>query len=123
MSLEGKVAIITGASKGIGKAIAQRLAADGASVVINYLSDAAAADQLVADIGSDRAVAVRADVSLVADIEKLVDAAVTKFGRVDICIPNAGRMLMRDVENTSEADFAAMFDLNVKGPYFLAQVS
>lgn len=88
MSLTGKVAIITGASKGIGRATAERLAADGASVVINYLSDSKAADELVAQIGADRALAVQADASKIPDLEKLVDAAVAKFGHIDIVMPN-----------------------------------
>jgi 3-oxoacyl-[acyl-carrier protein] reductase len=88
MSLTGKVFLITGASKGIGRATAERVAADGASVVINYLSDSKAADEVVSKIGTDRALAVQADVSQLADIEKLVAAAVDKFGKIDVVIPN-----------------------------------
>jgi 3-oxoacyl-[acyl-carrier protein] reductase len=88
MSLSGKVILITGASRGIGRATAERVAAEGASVVVNYLSDSKAADEVVAQIGSDRALAVQADVSKISDIEKLVDAAVAKFGKIDVVIPN-----------------------------------
>jgi 3-oxoacyl-[acyl-carrier protein] reductase len=122
MSLVGKVALITGGSKGIGKACVERLARDGASVVINYNSDADSANALVSSIGADRAIAVQADVSSLADVDRLIDEAVKKFGHVDLLMANAGMMLMRNVENTSEDDFDQCFNLNVKSPYFMAQV-
>lgn len=123
MSLAGKVIIVTGGSKGIGRAISHRLAQDGASVVVNFSRDASAADEVVTAIGgSDRALAVQADVGSVAGVEKLVAATVERFGRVDVVIPNAGIMPMRTVGNTTEEDFDRAFALNVKGPYFLAQV-
>ncbi|KAL4777217.1 hypothetical protein BDW60DRAFT_172381 [Aspergillus nidulans var. acristatus] len=121
MSLAGKVALITGASKGIGKATAQRLASEGANLVINYNSDAASAQALVEEIGQDRALAVQADASKLADIDRLVDAAVAKFGKIDILIPNAGILPMRDLEHTTEEDFDFTYNLMVKGPYFLTQ--
>ncbi|KAL3431741.1 hypothetical protein BDV09DRAFT_175684 [Aspergillus tetrazonus] len=121
MSLAGKVALVTGASKGIGKATAQRLASEGASLVINYNTDAASAQALVDEIGQDRALAVQADASKLADIDRLVDAAVAKFGKIDILIPNAGILPMRDLEHTTEEDFDFTYNLMVKGPYFLAQ--
>ncbi|KAF6843695.1 short-chain dehydrogenase [Colletotrichum musicola] len=121
MSLQDKVILITGGSKGIGKAIALSAAAKGAKVIINYSSDAAAADEVVSQIGSDRAVAVRADNSKTPELQALVDAAVAKFGRIDVLIPNAAIMHMRTVENTTEEDFDAMYNTNVKGPYFLVQ--
>lgn len=122
MSLSGKVIIVTGGSKGIGRAICQRLAQDGASVVVNFSRDASAADEVVRAIGPDRALAVQADVGSVAGVEKLVAAAVERFGRVDVVVPNAGIMPMRATQNTTEEDFDRTFALNVKGPYFLAQV-
>ncbi|KAK4167161.1 hypothetical protein QBC43DRAFT_312275 [Cladorrhinum sp. PSN259] len=121
MSLSGKVFLITGASKGIGRATALRVAADGASVVINYLSDSKAADAVVSTIGPDRALAVQADVSKIPDIEKLVAAAVQKFGKIDVVVPNAGVMGMASLEHVSEEFFDRHFDLNVKGALFLVQ--
>ncbi|POR37515.1 Tetrahydroxynaphthalene reductase [Tolypocladium paradoxum] len=121
MSLSGKVILVTGGSNGIGKACVERLAQDGASVVVNYNRDAASADAIVASIGADRALAVQADVSTLEGVGRLVDAAVAKFGKLDAVMANAGMMQMRNVENTSEEDFDQSFNLNVKGPYFLAQ--
>jgi 3-oxoacyl-[acyl-carrier protein] reductase len=121
MSLSGKVVVVTGASRGIGAAIAQRLANDGASVVINYASNSSAADKLVETISKDKAIAVQADVSTVAGVEKLVTCTVEKFSKIDAIIPNAGIMYMRTIENTTEEDFDKMFATNVKGPYFLVQ--
>lgn len=121
MSLQDKVILITGASNGIGKACAERLHKEGARIVINYRNDAAAANALVETFGPDRAIAVQADAGNTDDLDRLVSAAVAKFGRIDTVVANAGLMLMRDVEDTTEDDFAKSFDLNVKGPYFLAQ--
>ena len=123
MSLSGKVVLITGSSKGIGKATVLRFANEGANVIINYLSDEAAANSIVAQIGPDRALAVQADASNLSDLDRLVDSAVAKFGKIDILIPNAGILPMRDLESTTEADFDTSYNLMVKGPYFLAQVS
>jgi 3-oxoacyl-[acyl-carrier protein] reductase len=121
MSLQDKVVLITGASNGIGKACAQRLYQEGARIVINYRNDAESANALVKSFGADRAIAVQADAANVDDIDRLVKAAVDTFGHIDTVVANAGLMLMRDVEDTTEDDFAQSFDLNVKGPYFLAQ--
>ncbi|KAI4172917.1 MAG: hypothetical protein LQ343_003325, partial [Gyalolechia ehrenbergii] len=120
-SLAGKIALITGGSKGIGKATALRLVKDGASVVINYASDAAPADELVRVIGSDRALAVQANAATIAGIDKMVKQTVDKFGKIDILIPNAGIMFMKDLEHTTEEDFDTTMALNVKGPFFLCQ--
>lgn len=98
------------------------LARAGASVVINYASDAGAADELVSHIGHNRAIALQADAGNVREIERMVERTVTKFGKIDIVIANAGMLLMKDLENTSEEDFDAIVALNVKGPYFLVQV-
>ena len=122
MSFAGKVALITGASKGIGKATALSLAKGGASVVVNFCSDSKSADELVQTIGKDKALAVQADVSKVPEIEKLVKHTVEKFKKIDILIPCAGMLPMSPLEGTSEELFDKIFALNVKGPYFLAQV-
>ncbi len=123
MALAGRVIIITGGSNGIGKACVERLGRDGASVVINYYSDDAGANALVSSIGADRALAIQADASTMAGITKIIDETVKKFGHIDVVMANAAMMMMRNVENTTEEDFDKMFHLNVKGPYFLAQVT
>lgn len=120
-SLTGKVALITGASKGIGRAVALRLAQEGASIVINYSRDAAPAEELVKQIGADRALAVQADAGAVPEIEKLVQAAVAKFGKLDVVVANAGIMPLQPLAATTEDTFDRCYALNVKGPYFLAQ--
>src|SRR5262249_12183466 len=90
--LNGKVAVVTGASKGIGAAIAQELANEGAVVIVNYASSGDQAEAVVAKIkaGGGKGKAVRADVSKPAEAQKLIDAAVSEFGRVDILVNNAG---------------------------------
>lgn len=123
MSLQDKVVVVTGGSKGIGRAIVIGAAAQGAKVVVNYSSDSSAADEVVRTIGSERAFAVRADNSKTTELQTLVDSTIDKFGRIDVLIPNAAVMHMRTVENTSEEDFDVMFNTNVKGPYFLVQVN
>ncbi|ETS84522.1 hypothetical protein PFICI_02547 [Pestalotiopsis fici W106-1] len=121
MSLQDKVVLITGASKGIGRAIAQKAASQGAKVVINYSRDSTPADALVKEIGADRALAVQADVSKLPEIEKLVEAAVARFGRIDVLVPNAGIMPLQPLAAVTEDIYTRVFDLNVKGPLFLAQ--
>lgn len=123
MALTGAVVLITGGSKGIGRATALRLARDGAQLVINYLSDSNAAEELVQQIGRDRAMAFKADATKISEIVKLVNATVERFGKIDIVIPSATLIPTRDLERTSEEDFDLTFTLNVKGPYFLVQVS
>ena len=121
-TLTNKVALITGGSKGIGRATALTLAAAGAKVVINYSSDSSSADSLVAEIGSSSALAIKANAGNVADIESMVKQTVDRFGKIDILIPNAAALQMKDIEQTTEEDFDMMFGLNVKGPLFLVQV-
>ena len=90
MSLQGRVALITGGTKGIGRAVALKLVSEGASVVVNYGRDSATAETLVKQIGADRALSVQGDAASISDIENMVKATVKKFGKIDILIPNAG---------------------------------
>lgn len=92
------------------------------SVAINYSSDASAADKLVEAIGSNHAVAIKADAGSIPEIERMVAETVQKFGKIDVLVPNAGILPMKDLEHTTEADFDRTMHLNVKGPYFLVQV-
>lgn len=123
MTLSGQVVVVAGASKGIGRAIVLRAAAAGASVVINYMSDVKGANSLVAQVGSDRAFAVRADISKIAEIDELIKATVARFGRIDVLIPNAAYVPSSDLRNVTEEEFELAFAVNVKGPCFLAKVS
>ena len=115
--LEGKVAVVTGASKGIGASIAKHLAESGAAVVVNYASSKEGADRVVAEIESHggRAVAVRADVAKAADVERLFSEARTTFGRLDIVVNSAGVYEFLPIEQVTEAHFHRQFDLNVLG--------
>ena len=123
VSLSGKVAIVTGASNGIGRAIAERLAEDGAIVVVNYNQSDEKVKQAVTDIQAKggKAVAVQADMSQVADARRLVIETVKQFGRLDILVNNAGRFMPRPLMETTEADFDQIIVLNAKGPYFAMQ--
>ncbi|KAK5169334.1 uncharacterized protein LTR77_005309 [Saxophila tyrrhenica] len=120
-NLAGKIALVTGGSKGIGRATCLALAKAGASVVVNYSSDAGSADAVVKEIGQERALAVKADAGSVEGAEQMVKSTLDRFGKLDILIANAGILPMKDIENTTEADFDAAYRLNVKGPYFLVQ--
>ncbi|RWQ49337.1 glucose 1-dehydrogenase [Mesorhizobium sp.] len=115
--LNGKVAIVTGASKGIGAGIAKGLAAAGAAVVVNYASSREGADRVVAEIkdAGGRAVAVHGDVSHVADVRRLFEAAKSSFGAVDILVNNAGVFAFEPLEAVTEAEFHREFDTNVLG--------
>ena len=115
--LTGKVAVVTGASKGIGAAIAVSLAAEGASVVVNYASSKAGADKVVAAITSagGKAIAVQADVSKSADISRLFSETKKAFGKVDVLVNNAGVYEFGSLENVTEEHFHKQFNLNVLG--------
>ena len=115
--LKGKVAVVTGASKGIGASIAKSLAEAGAAVVVNYSSSREGADRVVAEIKNKggKAVAVQADVARVADVERLFKETMRAFGRVDILVNNAGVYKFAPLEAVTEAEFHRIFDTNVLG--------
>jgi 3-oxoacyl-[acyl-carrier protein] reductase len=115
--LAGKVAVVTGASKGIGAEIARQLAAAGAAVVVNYSSSKAGADKVVADITGKggKAVAVGANLSEPADIAKLFDETIKAFDRVDILVNNAGVYEFAPIEEVTPEHFHKQFNLNVLG--------
>ncbi len=115
--LTGKVAVVTGASKGIGAAIAKSLAAEGASVVVNYASSKAGADKVVDEIfkAGGKALAVQADVAKQADIIRLFTETKTAFGQLDILVNNAGIYEMLPLEAITPEHFHKQFDLNVLG--------
>src|SRR5207248_1607729 len=115
--LAGKVAIVTGASKGIGASIAKHLAAEGASVVVNYASSQAGADRVVAEITREggKAVSDQADVSKQADINRLFEATNQAFGKLDILVNNAGIYEFLPIEKVTAEHFHKMFNLNVLG--------
>jgi 3-oxoacyl-[acyl-carrier protein] reductase len=121
--LEGKVAVVTGASKGIGAAIAKRLADEGASVVVNYASSKEGADRVVAEIAAQggNAVAVQADVAKKADIQHLFDETMKTFGRLDVLVNNAGIYEFAPLEEVTAEHFHKMFDLNVLGLLYASQ--
>jgi len=115
--LNGKVAVVTGASKGIGAEIGKALAAQGAAVVVNYSSSKSAADRVVADIqgAGGKAVAIQADVSRAADIPRLFAETKRSFGRLDILVNNAGIYEFSPLESVTPEFFRKQFDLNVLG--------
>lgn len=122
-SLKGKVAIITGASRGIGRVIAEQLSDLGAKVVINYSSSPEKAAEVVEVItkkGGD-AIAVHADLGKIHDIEKMFTTTLAEFGKVDILINNAALIITNLLAEVTEADFDKQFAVNVKGTYFACQ--
>ena len=122
-NLNGKVALITGASKGIGAEIASTLAKAGAKVIINFSGNQAAADKTVASIEAAGAVAfaIKADVSKKAEVANLFDSAIAKFGKVDILVNNAGVMLNGFIKDLSDEYFEKQVDINFKGVYYTLQ--
>jgi 3-oxoacyl-[acyl-carrier protein] reductase len=123
--LEGKVAVVTGASKGIGASIAKHLAAEGASVVVNYASSKEGADKVVAEITGKggKAIAVQGDVAKQADIDKLFSETKKKYGRLDILVNNAGVYEFAPLEALTETQFHKIFNLNVLGLLLTTQTA
>jgi len=119
MRFEGKVAIVTGGARGIGRAIALRLAREGASVVVNYLSNQAAADKVVSQIqaAGGQAIAAQCDVSNVVQAQALVDRAREEFGRVDVLVNNAGTTRDTLIMRMTEEDWDLVIDTNLKGAF------
>ncbi|EKM55072.1 uncharacterized protein PHACADRAFT_95787 [Phanerochaete carnosa HHB-10118-sp] len=126
LPLSGKVAIVTGSSRGIGAAIARRLATDGAHVVVNYNGSEAAAGQVVADINNEahgRAVAIQADLSSVEEGVRLVEDTVKSLGRLDILVHNAAFKTTGELDAVGTADFDTQFSVNVRTPLFVTQAA
>jgi 3-oxoacyl-[acyl-carrier protein] reductase/pteridine reductase len=123
--LEGQVALVTGAAKRIGRSIALRLAADGADVVVNFESSRADAEELVREIqaGGRRAIAVAGDVSQRGDVQKLMAATETEFGRLDILVNNAGMFFEAKFEELTEEQWDRIMNTNLKSQFLCAQAA
>jgi 3-oxoacyl-[acyl-carrier protein] reductase len=121
--LQGRVAVVTGASKGIGAAIAKEMAAAGAAVVVNYATSREGADKVVAEITATegRAIAVQGDMSKIEDVRRLFAETKKAFGRVDILVNNAGIFKFDPLEDITEAEFHRHFNTNVLGPILTVQ--
>jgi glucose 1-dehydrogenase len=125
MSLKDKVAVVTGGNSGIGQSIVLELAQQGASIVIDYVAHpeaTSALEQQIAKLGS-QAIGVAADVSRLADLQKLIDAAVSRFGHVDIMVNNAGIETRTSVLDTTEAQYEAVMSVNLKSAFFATQIA
>jgi len=121
--LAGKVALITGSGRGIGRGMALELGARGASVVVNYAKSASKAEEVVKEIiaGGSKAIAIQADVSKPEEIYKLFESAIAHFGKLDIVISNSGTEVWSNEEDVTPADFDYIFNLNCRGQFFVAQ--
>jgi len=121
--LEGKSALVTGSSRGIGRAITERLAADGAAVVINYARNKQPAQGVVNNIlgRGGKAIAIQADISKPAEVRRLFSEAEKAMGRLDIVVANAGVHISKPLIENTEADYDYIFDINTKGVFFTLQ--
>lgn len=119
MTLENKVIIVTGSSRGIGKEIAQLLAKNGAKIIVNHSNseeEASATVQSIKD-NNGEAIAIKADVSNREDVTRLFDQAIGQYGKIDVLINNAGVMISKKIKDNTQDDFAKQFDINVKGVF------
>ncbi len=123
-ALQNKIAVITGAGTGIGQAIAIRLASEGATVVVNYLSHPEQADdtKAKAEAAGGKAITIQGDVSNLADTQRLIDETYTQLGRADILVNNAGIEIESPFWQVTEKDYDAVLNVNLKGAFFLTQV-
>lgn len=121
--LEGKTALVTGASRGIGRAIAERLGKDGAAVAINYVRSEAKAFEVVSGLESKgtKAVAIQADLSAVSNVRRLFDRTVEALGGIDILVNNAGLTIFKPVAQTTEEEFELLFSVNARASFFAMQ--
>ena len=121
--LQGKTALVTGSSRGIGRAIAEGLASKGAAVVVNYVGNHEAVDEVMAAIAGKggKAVAIQADMSSVSDIRRLFDETESAFGAIDIVVANVGVAVIKPLTEATEADFDHVFGTNAKGTFFVLQ--
>ena len=125
MSLKGKVAIVTGGNSGIGKAVVLALAEHGANIVIDYVCDPKATEELEAQVAKlgDKAIGVEADVSKIDELQRLIDAAVQRFGRLDIMVNNAGVETRTSVLDTTEGQYDKVLNINLKSAFFGTQLA
>jgi len=123
--LEGRSAVVTGASKGIGASIAKHFAAEGSSVVVNYVNDSDGAGRVVAEIedAGGKAIAVQGDVSNAADAKRIIDTAIESYGGLDILVNNSGVYEFSSIEEFTEDQFHKMFNVNVLGPLLVTQAA
>jgi 3-oxoacyl-[acyl-carrier protein] reductase len=123
--LANKVALVTGGSRGIGAAIAKRLAGDGASVAITYAKDASAASAVVKaiELGGGKAIAIQADAANVDAVKAAVEKAVATFGRLDVLVNNAGTAIPKTFEETTLEEMDRMIDINVRGVFVATQAA
>jgi glucose 1-dehydrogenase len=125
MTLHGKVAIVTGGNTGIGKAIVLALAKEGANIVIDFVANEQATEELEKQCAAlgDQAIGLQADVSKVADLQRLVDSAVKEFGRLDIMVNNAGVETRTSILDTTEEQYGKVLDINLKSAFFGTQIA
>lgn len=118
-TLNQKVILVTGASRGIGATIAQQLATAGAKVIVNYAGSKEAAENVVSAIKEQggEAIALQADVSKAGDVKKLFDEAIAHYGRIDVLVNNAGVMITKQIKDTTDEEYTRQFDINVRGTF------